>query len=219
MDFVTRLKQYIDYTGLAVSQFADTAQIPRPTLSQILNGRNKKISNELIAKLHEGFPSLNIMWMLFGDGNMEISGNSVSAVTHSENRVLQNDLPSADRHDEEIDEYPPYASEMDLFTSAQNNGSDISANGSGGYGQRFARRDTGSGTERYRPQSGRQTPESSVQENNTAVRPEQMRNSGPQAVNFNPSMSLNPDSSKRVQSIMVFYTDNSFEIFTPSPLK
>lgn len=64
MDFVTRLKQYIEFTGLPVSQFADTAQIPRPTLSQILNGRNKKISNELIAKLHEGFPRLNIIWLL-----------------------------------------------------------------------------------------------------------------------------------------------------------
>jgi predicted transcriptional regulator len=53
MDIVTRLKQFMDYTQLPSSQFADQAQIPRPTLSQIMNGRNKKISNELITKLHE----------------------------------------------------------------------------------------------------------------------------------------------------------------------
>lgn len=70
MDIVSRLKRFIEYTGLQVSQFADTALIPRPTLSQILNGRNKKISNELITKLHDAFPSLNVLWLMFGDGSM-----------------------------------------------------------------------------------------------------------------------------------------------------
>ena len=70
MDIVGRLKEYIEYLGMQNSQFADKAQIPRPTLSQILNGRNKKISNELIDKLHYAFPNLNIMWLLFGDGEM-----------------------------------------------------------------------------------------------------------------------------------------------------
>ena len=70
MDIVSRLKRFITYLGLPNSTFADRAHITRPTLSQILNGRNKKISNELIAKLHEAFPSLNIMWLMFGDGDM-----------------------------------------------------------------------------------------------------------------------------------------------------
>lgn len=70
MDIVSRLKQFIDFTGLSSSQFADRALIPRPTLSQIMNGRNKKISNELITKLHIAFPELNVMWLMFGDGSM-----------------------------------------------------------------------------------------------------------------------------------------------------
>lgn len=70
MDIVSRLKRFITYLGLPNSTFADRAHITRPTLSQILNGRNKKISNELIAKLHEAFPTLNIMWLMFGDGDM-----------------------------------------------------------------------------------------------------------------------------------------------------
>ena len=74
MSIVTRLKEYIEYTGLPYSQFADNAAIPRPTLSQIIGGRNKKVSHELIEKLHAGYPKLNINWLLFGDQPMEVDG-------------------------------------------------------------------------------------------------------------------------------------------------
>ena len=76
MNIVDRLKSYMDYIGMASTQFADMANIPRPTISQILNGRNRKISNEVIEKLHAGFPNLNILWLLFGDGDMEIRSNA-----------------------------------------------------------------------------------------------------------------------------------------------
>lgn len=76
MNIVDRLKSYMDYIGMASTQFADVANIPRPTISQILNGRNRKISNEVIEKLHAGFPNLNIMWLLFGDGEMEMRSNT-----------------------------------------------------------------------------------------------------------------------------------------------
>ncbi len=74
MDIVTRLKKFLDNTGISNSQFADTCVIPRPTLSQLLNGRNKKVSDEVIAKIHRAYPSLNIMWLLFGDGEMLLGG-------------------------------------------------------------------------------------------------------------------------------------------------
>lgn len=74
-DIVSRLKAYMNHIGLPSTQFADTAGIPRPTISQIINGRNKKISNELISKLHEAYPTLNVLWLLFGDGDMEIDTN------------------------------------------------------------------------------------------------------------------------------------------------
>lgn len=74
-DIVSRLKAYMVHIGLPSTQFADFAGIPRPTISQIINGRNKKISNELIAKLHSAFPTLNILWLMFGDGDMEVKTN------------------------------------------------------------------------------------------------------------------------------------------------
>ena len=74
MDIVSRLQTYIKYTNLSSSQFADHANIPRPTLSQIIGGRNKKISHELIEKLHLAYPALSVTWLLFGDGPMLVDG-------------------------------------------------------------------------------------------------------------------------------------------------
>ena len=70
MDIVSRLKLFLQQSGIANSQFADNCEIPRPTLSQLLNGRNKKVSDEVIAKIHRAYPHLNIMWLMFGDGEM-----------------------------------------------------------------------------------------------------------------------------------------------------
>lgn len=65
-----RLKGFMDEVGLTSSQFADQCGIPRPTLSQLLTGRNKKISDVLIGQIHSAFPQLSVMWLLFGEGTM-----------------------------------------------------------------------------------------------------------------------------------------------------
>lgn len=70
-----RLKVFIDETGLALSTFADNCGIPRPSLSQILSGRNKKISDIIIGQIHAAFPELSILWLLFGEGDMYVHNN------------------------------------------------------------------------------------------------------------------------------------------------
>ena len=77
MDIVSRIKKFLDHAGISNSQFADTCDIPRPTLSQLLNGRNKKVSNEVIDKIHTAYPSLNILWLMFGDGEMCNPGSGI----------------------------------------------------------------------------------------------------------------------------------------------
>ena len=67
MDIASRIKFFMNSIGVGSSLFADTCQIPRPTLSQILNGRNKKISDELIGKIHDAYPQLSVLWLMFGD--------------------------------------------------------------------------------------------------------------------------------------------------------
>ena len=67
---IQRLKQFIASTGLSSTQFADKAMISRPTLSQLLHGRSKSINNQILSKLYENFPTLDILWLLFGQGDM-----------------------------------------------------------------------------------------------------------------------------------------------------
>jgi transcriptional regulator with XRE-family HTH domain len=171
MDIVTRLKQFMDYTQLPSSQFADLAQIPRPTLSQIMNGRNKKISNELIAKLHEAFPQLNVMWLMFGDGDMVNEENIQFSEPQNEQNlftqpaqqtIFQQDSPdNADNFDD-----------ADFVQSTQNAVKEVL--------------------------DSAQTPSKTVQTTQTT-----------------PALTVVADKSKKIASIMVFYTDQSFERFEP----
>lgn len=70
MDFVSRLKKFLEQKQIPITQFADNCRIPRPTVSQLLNGRNKKVSDEVITKIHEAYPELSVMWLMFGEGPM-----------------------------------------------------------------------------------------------------------------------------------------------------
>lgn len=219
MDFVTRLKQYIEYTGLPFSQFADTAQIPRPTLSQILNGRNKKISNELIAKLHEGFPKLNVIWMLFGEGTMENSDSGSASPQPGYDAATRHQQPSSGSslfgEDKVSDFEDPF-----VYGSA---GGSASGGGisdgriSGGQGAGSYTSESSCDGRNGRFSSGQRLPQTPSGRGAETSAMEDTRDR--QRFDLNPALSLNPDNSKRVQSIMVFYSDNSFEIFTPSGSK
>lgn len=69
-NFATRLKLFMESAEIPSSQFADLCEIPRPSFSQLLSGRNQKISDTLIRKIHAAFPHLSIMWLMFGEGTM-----------------------------------------------------------------------------------------------------------------------------------------------------
>lgn len=74
-----RLKAFIERKGLSYSQFADSCGIPRPSLSQLLTGRNKKINDIMVGQIHNTFPELSIVWLLFGEGEMENIKSSSSS--------------------------------------------------------------------------------------------------------------------------------------------
>lgn len=71
-----RLKAFIEAKGLTYAQFADSCNIPRPSLSQLLTGRNKKVNDIMIGQIHNTFPELSVVWLLFGEGRMEASPTS-----------------------------------------------------------------------------------------------------------------------------------------------
>lgn len=69
-NFSIRLKHFMESVGLTSSQLADKCQIPRPSMSQILSGRNKKISDTIVGQIHAAFPQLSVLWLMFDEGEM-----------------------------------------------------------------------------------------------------------------------------------------------------
>lgn len=181
MELVDRLKIYMEHIGLPISQFADTAQIPRPTLSQILSGRNRKISNELLEKLHSAFPRLNVSWLLFGDGEMEING-------------IPQIVPQAPQPAEQPKDQPQSSSYQTFNPSSLFNG--ILNN--------------------PKPAETEQHPHPNTQASQQTVTQIFQSSKAPRPASTENNISLTPDLSKKIQNIIVFYNDNSFEIFSPS---
>ncbi len=184
MDIVDRLKLFMQNTGLSSSQFADTAQIPRPSFSQIVTGRNKKISNEIFAKLHVAFPMLNMMWLLFGDGDMLADGTTVTELKLRIDSVHPT----------------PHQGELEFGTTETTSNINLTDNHS---------------------------PNNNSTQNRATINPEtflriqnDLSSSSKSANDIDSSkqkvISAKQDTSKSIESIMVFYSDNSFEIFRPA---
>lgn len=65
---IMRLSYFLDKKKISKSQFADTCGIPRPTVSQLFSGKIRKVGDDIINTIHETFPEIPMMWLLFGDG-------------------------------------------------------------------------------------------------------------------------------------------------------
>lgn len=65
-DFVNRLTQLFEHFEQTASSFSDTIGVQRSSLSHLLSGRNKP-SLDLIMKIHESFPEVNLYWLLKGE--------------------------------------------------------------------------------------------------------------------------------------------------------
>ena len=86
----SRLKYLITLLELSDSQFADKCGISRATLSLLLAGKNKKISDVLLSQIHKAFPHVSILWLLFKEGDAIIDPNSQlsDAISGDDNKEL-----------------------------------------------------------------------------------------------------------------------------------
>lgn len=87
-ELVERLAEYLECKGISRSQFADRCNIPRPTVSQMLSGRNKKIGHEILIAIHNAFPDLSMQWLVFGEGNYSTENKSTTSL---ENALFANE--------------------------------------------------------------------------------------------------------------------------------
>ena len=180
MDIVSRLKEFINYLAIPVTQFADTCKIPRPSLSQLLNGRNRKVSDELIGKIHEAYPELSVMWLMFGEGTMLFNSNIKTS------EPLEFSLPQPS--DKET-----VSATIDFNTNYQDPAPDNSSDA-------------------IEVNSAVKLPENIAQAEENDVLPEKEAYSA----STSPTISFNPTDGKSIVNIIVYYSDNSFESFTPS---
>lgn len=90
-----RLKAIIEALGLTDSQFADKCEISRSTLSLLLSGKNKKVSDVLLSQIHDTYPDVSILWLLFGEGQMFSSSEKEEKKSDSlsENQIFNTKAP------------------------------------------------------------------------------------------------------------------------------
>ncbi len=106
MSIVSRIKEFLSEKGIQNCEFADKCDIPRPTISQLLNGRNKKVSDDILTKIHIAYPEVSMMWLMFGEGGMCLDNgqNQTNCLEslNDENLIFENESEcSADYENEE----------------------------------------------------------------------------------------------------------------------
>ena len=96
-----RINEYLSVKGISRAQFADACGIPRPTVTQILSGRNKKIGNDTISAIHSSYPDISISWLLFGEGKQ--FAEELNCTKVHENSIFEEILDSGVQYGEEIE--------------------------------------------------------------------------------------------------------------------
>ena len=92
-NFATRLKLFMESINVQSSQFADMCDIPRPSFSQLLSGRNQKVSDTLIRKIHSAYPELSVMWLMFGEGPMLSIQDKNSSESNAKEKTTDKEDP------------------------------------------------------------------------------------------------------------------------------
>lgn len=67
-EFTNRIQQILDEYHISASAFADSIGVQRSSISHILSGRNKP-SLDLVLKIINQYPDVNLYWLLNGKGS------------------------------------------------------------------------------------------------------------------------------------------------------
>ncbi len=67
-----RIRQLMLDKAMSQKSFASELCIAEATLSGIFNGRTRP-TNQTVNAIHECFPEVNVMWLMFGEGDMYVS--------------------------------------------------------------------------------------------------------------------------------------------------
>ena len=86
-----RISKIIEYSGYTASEFAETVDVQRSSISHITAGRNKP-SLDFLIKVKERFPELQWDWIIKGEGEM-LKELQSDEVPESEEKPRTTSLP------------------------------------------------------------------------------------------------------------------------------
>lgn len=84
-----RILQIIQEESLTNAEFAEKIGISTSSLSHILTERNKP-SLEVVMRIHKAYPSINLNWLLYGEGEMKVVEEGT---TDGDSRLYSNENP------------------------------------------------------------------------------------------------------------------------------
>ncbi len=122
-----RLTQFLAAENISQSQFADTIEVARASVSHIIAGRNKP-GWDFLNSMLKHYPNLNIEWLLNGTGKMYKSSARETANELSKNQTQEiTDLFSS----AEVDNEPVNAETSGISTPRESKISDSSSTRAG----------------------------------------------------------------------------------------
>lgn len=231
-DFAYRLKLFITTLKMNSSQFADRVGIARPSLSQILSRRNKKVSNNVVALIHNAYPALSVLWLLFGEGEMydtpgipcsnagtvqlqgdetssELSEEAMASSTEyaGETDPLSDTSSFAVAADEEPSPYPLVAS------GAESRAETEKSTNSGGFSFSNDREKSTnpSAGEKYSNLRGLTEPENPAQTRMNTMTPADLK-----ILDLTRQIDKMRENPRKVTQITIYYDDSTFETFYPA---
>lgn len=215
MDILTRLNDFMQKQRMSSSQFADAIGIPRPSMSQILNGRNKKISNEFIEKLHQAFPALDMMWLLFGEVTPSLNASLPDNKRKSEPSLFD----TADTDDaNDTDDTDDNQISQGLINNSDENAVDNTADATEDIQGDNFQNETPTPIEPsidIKPISSTAT---DIADDNDNTLPKDAQESSTDNISHpdgTPSSVIKIVSKRSIDTIIVFYDDNTYQRFKP----
>ncbi|NLN99245.1 MAG: helix-turn-helix transcriptional regulator [Bacteroidales bacterium] len=88
-----RLQQFLAAENISQSQFADSIQVARASVSHILAGRNKP-GFDFLERMARRYPNLSLEWMISGRGKMYKGQEDLTAEPFDEPEEEDRPVPS-----------------------------------------------------------------------------------------------------------------------------
>lgn len=210
---IDRIKQVIEYSQLSSSAFADTIGISRSGMTHLLTGRNQP-SLDVARKILAKYPEISTEWLIMGMG--EMTRPDEQSPIHETTPAISSETPEK--------EYPAensiHVRQTDLFGEYDNlddSQDDIKASADVEVSEPIDNeKNTGESGGKEEKMSVNAAPARSVRAQEAPVRvrksPEPKTVPAPAPVKRERHAN-NPSQERKLQKIVFFYDDHSFDVY------